>query len=77
MITEEKALSIFSEKYPKLTVTKIVDYDKTHFVICAIQDMKNMFEELDPFYAVDKINGRITYFSPAGDLEHFGKLMME
>lgn len=77
MISEEEAKKKFSEKFPELTITKIVDYDNNHFVVCAVRDVDNAFEELDPFYAIDKNNGEVSYFSPAGDLKHFGKLMME
>ncbi len=77
MMSIEEAERIFKKKYPDLVITKTVDYDSAHYVICAVKDYDNRYSELDPFYAVDKKSKQITYFSPAGDLEHFGKLMSE
>lgn len=76
MISIDEAREIFEEQNPELTITKIVDYDNQSYVLCAVKDPDNSFDEMDPFYSVDKRTKEISWFSPMLDLEKFSRMML-
>lgn len=72
-MTISNAKNLFERKHKDLTVTRIVDYDKDHFVLVAVKDpSKN--DEVDPFYYVDKNDGSDGWFA-IDDFEKFASLM--
>lgn len=66
----QQAMNTFKKHFPKLTITKCVDYDKRHYVIEAVENI-NVTDYNSPYYAVHKISGKITSFSPSFDLDAF------
>ena len=67
-MTPQEAYSAFQKKHKKLTVTECIDYDKDHYVFVAVEN-PNEPDYSDPYYAVNKRNGEVSFFSPAGDIE--------
>lgn len=65
-----KTIAVFTKKFPNLTVTRCIDYDKRHFVIEAVEDT-TATDHNSPYYGVDKKTGKITGFVPALDLDAF------
>lgn len=76
-MTTEEAKNIFSKLHPELTITKIVDFDNSRFVLCAVKNLENKMLEMDPFYSVNKKTKEVQWFSPMEDFEKFGRLMSE
>lgn len=74
MISKEQAEKLLGDKYPKLIITKIVDYDDDHYVIEAVKSLEEPDYNL-PYYGVDKNTGEITSFSPGEDLDYFFEKM--
>ena len=70
MITLEQAKELLIKKYPKLQITKAVDYDDEHYVIEAVEDLEKT-DYNSPYYGVDKNTGEVTSFSPGADLDYF------
>ena len=66
----KQAIETFSAKFPKLIVVRCIDYDNEHFVIEAVKDV-NGDDYNNPFYAVDKRDGKVTSFIPGLDLDAF------
>lgn len=64
------AIDAFAKKFPALTVTRCIDYDKRHFVIEAVEDT-TAANYNSPYYGIDKKTGKITGFVPALDLDAF------
>lgn len=69
-MTHIDALKTFRKQYPNLTVTEMLDYSRTYFLITAVKDVtKNDYN--DPYYAVNKKTGQIMHYHPMSDLENF------
>ena len=64
------AMSIFKKKFPKLIITRCIDYDSEHFVVEAVENV-SASNYNDPYYGVDKRSGKITSFIPSLDLDAF------
>lgn len=70
MITEEQAKVSVSKKY-KHNAVKVVNWDDNHWVVQL--EMDSNFDA-NNLYGVDKKTGKISHFSPSGELEKFAKL---
>lgn len=77
MMNEEAAMELFSSQFKNLTIRKIVSWDKDTYVLCAVENPDDSGDEMDPFYAIDKNTGAISWFSPMEDIEKFSKLMKD
>lgn len=75
MINSVEASKYFAKKYSNLHVIKIVDYDSNRFVVCAVENVEDNSNEMDPFYSIDKTTKNIVRFSPMEDIEKFSRLM--
>ena len=73
-MTETEALKLFKKKYPKLTATKIVNADKNHFLVVAFEDINKKYEEIDPYYYIDKTTKEIGFYTIT-DIIEFSKLI--
>ena len=69
-MTFNDAIVNFTSKFPELTVTLVIDYDKDHFVIEALKNI-GVADYNSPYYGVDKRNGNVTSFIPQLDLDAF------
>lgn len=70
MITSERVIQHFKRQFPKLVVTRVIDYDTIHYVVEAVRDLK-VPDYNCPYYGVDKRTGEITSFIPTFDLDEF------
>jgi hypothetical protein len=64
-------LDIFKAKYPSKDVKAVYDCSD-EYIVCAVEfdgDCNNTY------YSVDKTNGHINVFNPAGDIDRFYKAM--
>lgn len=66
----DTAMHVFGKAYPKLIITRVIDYDKRHFVIEAVENMKSP-DYGGSFYGVDKKTKEVTGFFPSLDIEAF------
>ena len=69
-MTFNDAIAKFTSKFPELTATLVIDYDKDHFVIEALKNI-DVADYNSPYYGVDKRNGNVTSFIPQLDLDAF------
>lgn len=60
----------FKREFPELTITRVLDYDKRHFVVEAVKSL-DISDYNCPYYGVDKRTGKITSFIPTFDLDAF------
>lgn len=60
----------FKKQFPKLIVTRVIDYDSDHYVLEAVNDL-NATDYNCPYYGVNKRTGKITSFIPTFDLDTF------
>ena len=67
-MTPQEAYRFFTKKHKGLIVTECIDYSPTHYIFVAVADLEN-FDFSDPYYAVDKRSGLVTYFTPMEDLD--------
>lgn len=65
-----EAIDTFKRRFPKLVVTRCVDYNERYFVIEAVEN-PNVPNYNSPYYGIDKISGKITSFIPTLDLDAF------
>lgn len=65
-----EAIKVFKREFPELTITRVLDYDKKHFVIEAVKDLE-IADYNCPYYGLDKHSGEITSFIPTFDLDEF------
>lgn len=65
-----KVMSVFRAKFPKLTITRVIDYDREHFVVEALEDLSKLNYN-NPYYGVDKKSSKITGFIPSFDMDAF------
>lgn len=70
MMTEEQCRSAFKRRFPKLTITQVVDLDDTSYVVTALRD-PNKEDDNDPFYLVNKRTAKIRNYSPMEDIEKY------
>lgn len=66
----ERIKKVFQKKYPKLTITTIADYDKSYYIVEALEN-PNKPDFNSPWYGFNKRTGVITNFSPTADLDKF------
>lgn len=71
--TQRRIKELMAINMPELTVNKILDWDKDRYVIVAPH--KNKFDEMDPYYSVNKHNGEIRPFYVGENLLKFAKLV--
>ena len=76
MMNYKQAIIAFRKKFPKLTVTRCIDYDKEHYVVEALENV-NVPNYNSPYYGVDKRTGKITGFIPAFDIEGFNEAVVK
>lgn len=74
MMTEDQCRSAFKRKFPRLTITNIVDLDDTSYVVTALLD-PNKEDDNDPFFRVNKRTAKITNYSPMEDLEKYSNAL--
>ena len=65
-----KAIRAFKAKFPKLIVTRVIDYDREHFVVEALENLSKPNYN-NPYYGVDKKTYKITGFIPSFDMDAF------
>ena len=65
-----EAIKVFKREFPELTITRVLDYDRKHFVIEAVKDL-DIADYNCPYYGLDKHSGEITSFIPTFDLDEF------
>ena len=70
MITVNEAVSKLKKKHPDLDVKSGYDYNNQYYLFLA---MEHGVEEdyNDPYYVVNKNDGSVSYYSPAGDYDAF------
>lgn len=66
----KQAIKIFEERFPKIKVLKCIDYDNNHYILEAVENPDIVDYNL-PYYAIDKVSGKITSFIPTFDLDSF------
>lgn len=69
-MTVVRVIKHFNKSFPDLTVTRVIDYDRKHYVVEALRDI-NSADYNCPYYGVDKNSGKITSFIPTLDLDAF------
>ena len=69
-----KIIEHFNDQFPKLMVTRVIDYDNQHYVVEAVRNV-NVADYNSPYYGVDKKSGKITSFIPSIDLDAFFEAM--
>ena len=74
MMTEEQCKSAFKRRFPKLTITQVVDLDNTSYVVTAVRD-PNKTDYNDPFYRVNKKTAKITGFNPMENLKKYSNAL--
>ena len=70
-MTENEAVSLFKRQLPDLVIGAIGD-EGAHYILEAINP--ELTGEIDPYYAIDKRTGEISYYVP-DDIISFGKIM--
>lgn len=65
-----EAIKKFKREFPELTITRVLDYDKRHFVVEAVKSLDTSDYNC-PYYGVDKRTGKVTSFIPTFDLDEF------
>lgn len=62
---------------PNLKVIQIINYDDNNYLICAVKDINNVDNALDPYYIMDK-NGNNAYpFAVSKNYDNFFKACRE
>lgn len=69
-----KVVNALDKKYPGLVVTKVVDYDDSHYILEAPESTDEA-DANDPWYAVDKETFKVTTFTPTAELPKFSKAL--
>lgn len=70
MISPSEALNKLKKKEPSLTITGMVDYSSKYYLIAAVEDPSKP-DYSGNYYAVDKNNGSISYYTPGADFDNF------
>ena len=74
MINGKQAAAAVKTKYPERTVTGVYDYDNEHYIVEAVENVKEVDYDA-PYYGVAKSDGKVTCFSPGEDFEKFFKAL--
>lgn len=70
MITPSEAITKVRKKEPKLTITGMADYSSKYYLISAAEDISKP-DYSGNYYAVDKNNGSVSYYTPGADFDKF------
>lgn len=71
MVDVNKIIRVFNKKYPDMAVLEICDYDKSSYLVSAVDKKNREASFNDPYYLVNKSTASVSKMPPTRDRKTF------